>query len=400
MPTVSEIKAKYSDQKEQYQILLWTEKALRPLANPAEYERLCQMEDFHLTPEVFNAIYEALEPFAAGGTPGHDRGHHLRDLLGVSAIIGNDPVVAQAYPNDVVAGFIAGSFHDAGCAVLDRYKDGDGWIGHDLAGAKIVYDVLEGLAPEHIRLLVAYAIACHTHALKPVDTKIGYIREVWEDRLFYNLGRPVRIAVWLTRFADRLDTNGVTLLARHIVAQLDSYVYKGEDLSGTATYVADDIMLKLLMKPEAVLEGKTPSTLMHIKRFADSNDQSKIGAYNQHDGRFPVMNRLITTKSDQAVALVETIGKDSKAPGANANLVWDFLKYVSNSDETDSVKDSFVVVWNSLTTKEQKKWGPGIAFAYKEYNNWLDLLKKEVQNSSLPLVTELIPSIMEIVKGL
>jgi len=406
--TVEEMKIKIQDPKEQYQVLLWTENALRPLADPAEYERLCKMEEFQLTPEIFKAIFVAMNPFAAGGSPGHDQGHHMRDILGVAAIIGNDQEIAKAYHNDVIAGLIAGAFHDAGCSFMPRYKDGDGWIGHDLGGAKILYDMLEGLVPEHIRLLASYAVACHTHALNPMTTKIGYIRQPWEDRLFYNLGRPIRVAVWLTRFADRLDTNGVTLMARHIVAQLDSYVYKGVDLSGTTTYVADDLMLKLLLKPQPIMEEKTPSTLKHIANFAASNDQAKIGAYNQHDARFPTMNRLITEKAKQAVKLGEVIGNNEKTildtllPKSNASVIdsqffWDFLKKVAVTEDVEAVHSSFIAVWDNLTPDEQNQWIAGIKFANKEYDSWVGLLKFKVKNATNPMIDSLIPTIMEIV---
>lgn len=404
------MKTKFANPSEQYQASLWIEKVLRPLADPTVYEALCNSESFDFTVEKFVVLQKTLEPFAASGTPGHDRGHHLRDLLGVAAIVGNDPTVAKAYPSDVLAGFLAGAYHDIACAVVNRYQDGQSWLAHAEIGAWIFFHLTEGLLPESIRLLAAYAIAAHTHALKQVVTTIGNPRQPWEDKIFFNLGRPVRVAVWLTRFADRLDTNGVTLLARHIVAQLDSYVYKGVDLSGSASYMADDIMLKLLLKPEAILEGTTPSTLLHIKRFAGSNDQSKIGPYNQHDARFPAMDRLITAKSKQAVKLAEVIGKDEKSlldslqsktiTVTDSGFFWEFLKKVSSTEDIEVVHTSFTAVWDSLSTDEQNKWVAGVKFAQKEYGNWVGLLKFKVKNATNPMIRALIPQIMEIVSTL
>lgn len=210
---------------------------------------------------------------------------------------------------------------------------------------------------------------------------------------------------WLTRFADRLDTNGVTLMARHIAANLDSYLYNGQDFSGDKWYTINDKSLQLLIKPEPVLDGTVPSTLLHIARFAGSNDQSKIGAYNQHDRLFPMMNRLITEKSKQAVKLGEVIGKGEKTlfdslgklSENGEELFWNFLSRVSDTPEIEVIHKDFSVLWSHLTPEEQEKWVSGIKYAEKEYDAWVNRLKYNVRHSTNPMVKSLIPTILEIV---
>lgn len=409
-PTVEETKKMIADPNKQYEVLLWTESVLRPLADPAKYEKLCNPggDPFVLTPEIFKSVQTALYPYAAGGTPGHDFGHHKRDLLDIIALVGNDPEVAKAYTSEIIACIFGGAYHDIGCAITDRYKDNVAWLGHAEVGAWLFFTLTENLLPEHIRILVAYAIAAHTHALNPVATNIGYIRQPWEDKLFYNLGRPIRVAVWFTRFADRLDT-GTTLLGRHPIAQLDSYVYKGVDLSGKDSFPADDRMLKLLLKPIEVTEEKTPSTLQHLRNFANSANQTTVNPYNQHDARFPMMNRFMTDKAKNAhkllsviasseKSILDTISQKTIASPLDSQFFWEFILKVSCTNDTEAVHTSFNAVWEKLSPEEQQKWIPGIKFAVKEYDRWMSYLVYKIKHSSLPMIQALAPTIMEIVQ--
>ncbi|HCQ30889.1 TPA: hypothetical protein DIU27_00705 [Candidatus Collierbacteria bacterium] len=388
--TVEELKVKLLDRDFQLMIHNWVQKTLRPLENDAEYERLCAMEEFVPTPEIMTAIYAALRPYHGGGV-GHEfgGGHSWRDFLDGLAIIAHDPTLKTAYPNDVFAGLLGDFMHDFGNVAKPRYEDNLWEEGHAEVGAWQAYQVLQDLLPEHILLLMAYAIAAHTHKLGPVTCDNGYVREVWNDRMFYNMGHPVRVAVWLTRFADRLDTNGVTLFARHIPANIEGSFYGGKDFSAAAFYELDGKALAVMVKPTVVKDGNAPSTLMHIGNFANSS--FKFGAYSQHDARFPSMERLMAYKANQGLRLVEVVNQSigeaqPQATLSTLDLFWNFLCRVSCFESIEETRPIFLHIWGELTPEEQERWRIGLEFANEAYDQWLRLLYVEIESSDHPMV--------------
>ena len=387
--TVEGLKALLLDRPSQLRIHDWVQKNLRPLENDAVYEGLCQKDEFIPTAETMALIFTAFRPLHGGGA-GHEfgGGHSWRDLLDGLAVLAHDPVMKTGYQNEVFAGLLASFSHDIGNVGKPRYEDNVWEEGHAEVGAWLAFNLLEGIVPENIRLLAAYAIAAHTHKLGPVTCDNGYVREVWNDRLFYNLGKPVRIAIWLTRFADRLDTNSVTLFARHIPANIEGSFYGGKDFSAADFYDLDGKALAVLVKPEVVKDGNAPSTLMHIGNFANSS--FKFGAYSQHDARFPSMERLMAYKANQGLRLIEVVtgsnGKTSSSTESVFDLFWSFLKKVSRSTAVDETLTIFRHIWAGLSPEEQEKWRAGIEFANKAYDEWLRLLYTEIESSDHPLV--------------
>jgi len=392
------LRKKLTQRKFQKEVADWISSNLRPLADPKIYQELCQKEpEFIPDTRTIENIYRHLHVFTIQGKPGHDTGHLLRDFLSGSAISGTDPYAAKAYTNDRTAAFFGAAYHDIGNSIAFRFQDYFWECGHAEVGAWLFYRLTEKFLPEHIRRLTAYAIAAHTHLLKPVETKIGFTRPVWVDHLFEtDGGRPVGISIWITRFADRLDTNGVTLLCRHIIATIEGSRQEGRNFSGQDWYEINKKALDILLTPDTVIEGTTPSALKHLENFADS--AKNITPYSQHDAKFPVMKEFMNYKVQQSEKLIHIV--KTQTDKADFNKFRRFVARMSLSPIITSTLNDVEKLWIELTPEEQSHWGPAFDYIEKSYVEWLQILHARIKegdsaliNSVKPLVTKIITQI-------
>ncbi len=196
-----------------------------------EYASVCAKAEAErpLDGAAIAKCFALLVPFMERSRPGHDLGHFYRDFLAALTIVGSDPMIRRAkYRCDVIAGLLAGSLHDCAVAVKARYADNQWEAGHAEVGAWLVHELLQEIVPPNQLALVCYCIAAHTHSLKPISvtnpvSAESYERLPYDTELIYNpQGSVVGLGPWIARFADRLDTNGASHLARHLVAMADS----------------------------------------------------------------------------------------------------------------------------------------------------------------------------------
>ena len=381
--------------KFQLEMADWISSTLRPLADPKEYLKLCQQEP-HFTPDTktISYIFRHLRRYTVLGKPGHDTGHLFRDFLSGSAISGTDPYAAKAFPNDSTAAFFGAAYHDLGNSITFRFQDYFWECGHAEVGAWLFYNLTEKILPEHIRRLTAYAIAAHTHLLKPVETKIGFARPVWVDHLFEtDEGRPVGVSIWVTRFADRLDTNGVTLLCRHIIATIEGSRQEGRNFTGSTWYDINKDSLNVILKPDTVFLGTSPSALKHLENFAIS--AKNITPYSQHDARFPVMKEFMDYKVKQSETLIHIVKTQTGKP--NFPKFRRFITRMSLSPIIKSTLNDVEKLWNELTPEEQSHWGPAFDYIEKSYIEWLDMLHARIKESDSPLIKSVKPLVNSLI---
>jgi hypothetical protein len=379
----------------QLEIASWIEKTLRPLSDQKRYQELCQQEPyFTASTKTIRNIFRHLHPYTTLGKPGHDTGHLLRDFLSGSAISGTDPYAAKAYPNDSTAAFFGAAYHDIGNSISFRFQDYFWECGHAEIGAWLFYHLTEKFLPENIRRLTAYAIASHTHLLKPVETKVGYTRPVWVDHLFETPdGHPVGISIWITRFADRLDTNGITLLCRHIIATIEGSRQEGRNFSGQDWYEINKNALDILLKPDTVIEGTTPSALKHLENFA--NSAKFVTPYSIHDKQFPIMNEFMTYKVHQSESLIKIV--KTKTSQANFQKFRRFVAKMSLSPIITSTLNDVEKLWDDLSKEEQSHWGPAFEYIEKSYIEWLEILHARIKKGDSSLIKSVQPLVNKII---
>jgi hypothetical protein len=235
--------------------------------------------------------------------------------------------------------------------------------------------------PEGVRKLAAYAIAAHTHYTKPIKVKQpeGYERPVYWYELWSPDDKPVGLAVLLARFADRLDTNGVTLFARHLVDQADAAeLGGGKDYTGKEFFEINEESLQTMFLPQ-VREGnpKPPTVLEHMWVFANSNFGASI--YSRDDHLFPAMTRLMLIKVYQTWRLTDIVTKETPLfPEASEDkrtaLVGDVLRQISGSPKFDRSWDVLARTWEELPEEHQVRWYAGFTYVRDAYLSWLDKL--------------------------
>lgn len=313
-----ELVIKLKDRAFQLDMIDWVETYLRPLENDAIYLQVCQdrpSTTHPFTTLAIKKILEVMEPFVILGTPAHELGHHYFDGFGGSAIISNDPFIAKAYPNEIDSAFFGALFHDNATGIQHRYIDNEWELNHGEIAAWVFYHATEGLATEQIRRLTAYAIAAHPHALKEMqytlksstkENPITFTRKTWNDKLFFYKTYPIRIAVWVTRWTDRLENGGdaACQFPRHALASVDGARIGGLDLHQVDWYSFSD-SIKFTFTPRATVTeiqvlnpdgtpvlkdgqpviSKIPSMLQHLKGYANSHQAYPYSAYNRHDHR-------------------------------------------------------------------------------------------------------------------
>jgi len=380
----------------QSEIAAWITTTLRPLEDRQKYLELCQTGPYlETTSKTVSDIYHHLHQFTILGKPGHDLGHLNRDLLSGAAISGADPYAANAYDNDLTAAFFGAAYHDIGVGIWPRYQDYFWECGHAEIGAWLFYHLTKKYLPEHIRRLTAYAIACHTHQLKPVETKVGFSRQPWVDHLFEHDGHPVGVSIWITRFSDRLDTNGITLFCRHIIANVEGARQEGRDFTGTTWYEINKKSLSYLLKPDTVISAENmPSTLKHMENFANSAKNST--PYSQHDNQFPVMKEFITYKIHQTETLIDIVRHQTGKP--DFPKFRRFIMRMSLSPIIVSTLNDVEKLWDDLTPEEQSHWAKGFIYVEESYPEWLEIVHSKIKQSNSPLIKSAKPLITKIIK--
>lgn len=388
------LKKKIQQRPFQKEIADWITDTLRPLENQKLYRQLCQQDPhFIVDPKTINHIFHHLRRFTVLGKPGHDTGHLYRDYLSGAAITGTDSYAAKAYPNDSTAAFFGAAYHDLGNSIVFRFQDYLWECGHAEVGAWLFYKLTEKFLPESTRRLTAYAIAAHTHMLKPVETKVGFTRQPWVDHLFENESHPVGVSIWITRFADRLDTNGVTLLCRHIIATIEGSRQEGRNFSGTEWYEVNEDALNILLKPDTILSGTTPSALKHLENFA--NSAKNITPYSQHDDQFPIMKDFMNYKVKQSETLIDIV--KNQTGKADFNKFRRFVAQMSLSPIITSTINDVEKLWDKLTPEEQSHWGPAFDYIEKSYSEWLEYLHGKIKESDSVLIRSVKPLVTKII---
>jgi len=376
------------------------------LGSPEKWEKACREADGDgeiLITEQLMAVEEALQVYIESTPPGHDPNHIRRDKIHASALSADPYVMSALYKADVNSGILGASYHDIANAFVARYRDMELRGGHGEAGGWIFYRATEHILSERQRKLTAYNIYAHTHYTKPMPVKKpdGYLRQVYWYGVHEveegGVKRPVGLGPLLTRFADRLDTNGFTHMVRHMLATSDA-VESGEgggDFTGEFFVGLNQEAVLALMIPEIRnwKEDKLkPSTLEWMQVFAGSNFGA--GIYSRDDHKFPNMLRLMRYKVQEVDNLVKIVA-NTQANTLNFNelearsLVKANLRQVSGSKFFDRAWLALRYSWESLSDEEKARWVNGFEWGRTSYVEYLQLCKDLAAASTHPVAVNI-----------
>jgi hypothetical protein len=383
----------------QEEIISFVENLKSELGNKEGWISTCQkadekLKEISITEQTIDYVNDNFKTFIDQMPPGHDKGHFSRDLL-TSIVLYDSLKDKVAFQSEAVAGLLAGAFHDIGTSIIPRYQDNKYGAGHGETGAFLFWQVSEGLIDENTRKLAAYSIAAHAHYLKPVEVSIpaGYKRDkYWDETWADENNKLIGVAHQMARRSDRTDTNGVTLMFRHINSRLDSVEEGGQDLSGGEWVNLNHDSLIQTLNPtvkEPIINP--PTTFEHVLRFARSNDGKN--PYSEKDYLFPAFKEILDFKLTQLDTLINIIDKPSNfiaETEENNQFVHDLFYKVSKSDPERFEKawGNFKSIWSELSPESKSKWYNGLKYSQIAYDEILSFYEEKSKNSNFANLTE------------
>lgn len=205
--------------------------------------------------------------------PGHWLWHFLRDILHAWVILWNiDEKSTKITPNEIFVSFIAWALHDVWCIFVDRYADATSINKHAEIWSVIVWKILKSLKlPEEIVNSVVWWIMAHTNMRKEQAIEFEwekYTSPVYKDEMEDKT--PINF-VSIPRQIDRLDTNWLLFVCRHILTR-----YRTITDFSTHWYSTQSLYT------HGQINWRPWTMLQHFKMFLRSNSAKKW-VYNKHD---------------------------------------------------------------------------------------------------------------------
>lgn len=312
--------------------------------------------------------------------PGHGVGHLIRDYVNAVNLLSH----FEARPADIFVGIVAGILHDAGCAVIERYKESQRAVKHAEAGALLLDKVTRnlGVLSEDERLAIVWSIASHTHYLKQQDVQCsdGIQRKVMPYPDLDREGRPI-FGLWLPRWIDRLDSCGPTHVGRHYL----TLARRHEDLnSSQGKFYQIDFkshMNPLLRTESAIKEaGGNRTMLEHLRMYALS--QSNSSPYGKHDsGSYIGLRDAVKEMSLRILEsskLPQTFSHEEEQEILNA---WDFflIKNIEPAKNTAAIVKRLRQRFMTLDEATRKAWNNTFLRTMREYSRWAEAQDFEIK---------------------
>lgn len=383
----------------QEKIVSFIENLKHEIGNKEGWINTCQKaekesQNIPITEQTLERINQNFETFINQMPPGHDKGHFSRDLL-TSIILYDSLKNNIAFQSEARAGLLAGTFHDIGTSIIPRYQDNKYGAGHGETGAFLFWQITEGLIDENTRKLTAYSITAHTHYLQPVEVQIpqNYKKDkYWDETWFDENNKLIGVAPQMTRRSDRTDTNGITLMFRHINSRLDSVEEGGQDLSGGEWVNLNHDSLFQTLNPlvRDPIENP-PTTLEHVVRFARSNNGKN--PYSEKDYLFPAFQEILNLKLSQLENLINIMEQSTafihESP-ENNKFVHDLFCKISkaNPQRFEKAWGNFQSIWAELSPESKSKWYSGFKYAEVAYGQVLDFYQNKTTTSEFSNIAQ------------
>lgn len=301
------------------------------------------------------------------GDAGHGPGHWCRDFIHALRLAHDEEIPVS----DVVPGIVGGTLHDMGTLFVDRYADKNRAVRHAEIGALIVRAALMEsgpLAQSEIDTC-AYAIAAHTHYLKPSEAKCadGVVRKI-DQYVDMVADRPL-LSVYLTRWADRLDCSGPCMVGRHYLTMHRDHTDFGKD--GFYKVSLRDHVRPVQRTDEVIKAGGGQRTMVeHLRMFASS--QSNTSPYGKYD--FGMMRYLRDEYRASLDHILDRVLHPTDVDVERVNRAWT-LFLGSNIEPSEMGRSAAHDLSRSFATLDpaaQRAWACGFRTTMTEYLGWAD----------------------------
>ncbi len=323
------------------------------------------------------------------GEPGHGPGHWCRDYIHALRLA-HDP---ELEPRHILPCILGGTLHDIGTLFLDRYADKGRAFRHAEAAALIVRAAaLESgaLNPDEVDL-VAYTVAAHTHYLKASEVECADgVKRAIAPYVDTDGAGPL-LAVWMPRWADRLDCSGPCFPGRHYLTLDRDHEDYGQGGFYKVSF-AEHMAPTLRTSEEIKAAGGRQTMLEHMRMFAAS--QSDNSPYGVHDRGLMVKLRDIYRESLEHI--IYQVAHPSDVNEERIAKLWTrFLgKNVEPSRLGTETAEKLDKAFTRLDPDTRRAWSCGFRACTTEYLAWSDRILTFL--ATLPVEFRLLPGIGDI----
>ena len=316
--------------------------------------------------------------------PGHALGHIARDHISALLIALYSP---QLSLNERFVAIIAGSLHDIGCALFSRYADGQGVVRHADAGGLLLERALfhvgasadkSAMEPFSFQeeVSIVSAVVAHTHYLKPMQMKDRSGQE-YTIAPFEDVVDDVPVwSMWLTRWADRLDANGPTFVARHFLTLGEGHKDFASDVGFYETEFASHLE-PLLRTPDEIKRAGTRTMLEHLDMFrASQTNETPYGRFD--NAGMCVLRDARTAQLEKIIAAV----RDARPHHSEDTILEAWIAFLSDTIEPQPLigrpcAQKLVTAFRHLPQDTRQAWLAGFEQTMMLYRDeWYpDLLR-------------------------
>lgn len=351
-------------------------------------KELAKQELERVPDDIFPRLFERLKPYLNTLPGGHSRKHVDRDFIN-SLLINQDPWVRNLDDVEKFVGVIGGTFHDIGNSVVGRYEETKRFAAHAETGAFLFGKIAQDLLPSNLLKLSQYAIAAHTHYTRDIEVKKtvngeGEIitRKPYDDALDEQNNKA---GIWMSRWADRLDAQGVQMVVRHTITKAEpTEDYDQEGFHVIKEHEQEDFGHHF--NPELRTENFTHgrNVLEHITMFRNSALNKSV--YSQHDTPY-FTNELVKPNAEEQEEFIGEVLKETpvlseKEINEKLETFYNMCRRVDGGSNIEAVIDLFKRKFQHLPKNKLSHWANGFSVLPMLYEQMLSRLEAKLQEAN------------------
>lgn len=334
------------------------------------------------------SIFERLKPYLETLPGGHSKNHVYRDFIN-SLLINQDPWVKSLDDVEKFVGVMGGTFHDIGNSVVGRYEETKRFAGHAEAGAFLFGKMAEDLLPPNLLKLSQFAIAAHTHYTRDIEIKKTVngqektvTKKPYDDTLDQDGNKA---GIWLSRWADRLDAQGIQMFIRHAITKAEPT--EDYDQEGFHQIKEDEIEdfihhFAPTMRTENFTHGR--NTLEHITMFRNSALGKSV--YSQHDTPF-FTNDLVKPNAEEQEGFIEEVLRETpvlseEEINKRLETFYVMCRLVDAGSNIEAVIGLFKRKFQTLPKDQLSHWANGFSLLPRLYNHMLLRIEGKLQKAN------------------
>ncbi len=366
---------------------LRNEVELLPRWKAVKEKAINELED--LPEDLIPQIFERVRPYVEILPTGHSKGHTLRDLITSAQLMG-DPSLTGIDDVEKLVGILSGTFHDIGNSVVGRYEESKRYAGHAEVGAYLFGDLTKDLIPPSLLKLIQYSIAAHTHYTRDITItkKINekdetLVRRPYEDAPFDGN----RMGIWLARWADRADMQGIMGFVRHALTK--SQPTQDYDISKEFHRIREDekedfkhhfnpVIRSNEERSKASDQDKTRDVLEHVRMFRDS--ALTPSAYSEYDSDF-FRNSIVVPAANEQNEFIDAVTRETPVLSdeeidAGFNRFYSICRIIEPGVDIDRTIELFKEKFALLSSEQRSRWANGFNLLPELYKRWYNRMEK------------------------